>query len=103
MTADSPHSVFNCAIGANLAGPAAGTGETVLNFLGANLTPGSTASALTVGFPSNLTTVLLTLGGPASGGSVPGIMPSLVAVNGGALFYTLSGTGASAQIYSQSG
>lgn len=103
MAANSPHTVFNCVVGAAQAGPAKAVGDTVLFFLGGNLTPGSVASALTVCSEVGMTNVFLTLGAPASGGSVPGIMASLVAINTGALFYTLSGTGASAQLYSQTG
>jgi len=47
---------------------------------------------------------LLTLGiQGTSGSSVNGVLPSECAVPGGALFYTLSGTGASSQLYWQTG
>lgn len=103
MSAISAHQVFNCVVGAAQTGPAVGIGDSVLFFLGANLSPAAAASALTVASNVGMTLILLTLVAPASGGTVPGIMPSLVAVNGGASFYTLSGVGASAQIYYQTG
>lgn len=104
MTALSPHSIFNCAIGADQTGPSVGTGETLLYFLGGNLTPAAAAAALTVydgAAAGNI--VLLTLAAPASGGTAPGNLPTEYAVRSTSIHYTLSGTSATAQLYWQSG
>lgn len=97
------HAIFNCAIGVDQVGPAAAVGDSCLNFLGANLTGGSAAAALTVydGAAAGAV-ILLTLGG-AAGVNAGGVLPSFSAVKNKFMHYTLSGTGATAQIYWQTG
>ena len=105
MSASSAHAIFNCVVGADQAGPVKATGDSTLFFLGANLSPAAAASALTVfdgAAAGNV--VLMTLVAPASGGTAPGNLPSLYAVNAAVgMHYTLSGTAATAQIYWQTG
>lgn len=104
MTGFTPHAVFNCVGGTDQAGPATAAGDTVLYFLGANLTPAAAASSLTIydgAAAGNI--VLMTLAAPASGGTAPGNLPTECAVRNGFLHYTLSGASATAQIYSQTG
>lgn len=104
MSALSPHAIFNCAVGTDQQGPSTGTGDSVLNFLGGNLTAAAAAATLTVfdgAAAGNV--VLLTLGTPASG-NAGGVLPSLYVVKAAAgIHYTLSGAAATAQLYWQTG
>lgn len=106
MSVLSPHAIFNCSSGTDQSGPAQATGDSLLMFLGSNLSPGSAAAALTVyDGPAGNAIILLTLAAPSSGGTANGVLASNYAVrdktNG--IHYTLTGTGATAQLYWQTG
>lgn len=105
MSALTPHAIFNCVVGADQVGPQFGTGDSVLNLLGANLTAAAAVVALTVfdgAAAGNI--ILLTLAAPING-NAGGVFPSNYSVQSKAngLHYTLSGVGATAQIYWQTG
>lgn len=97
------HSIFNCTVGADQAGPSAATGDTNLNFMGANLTAAAATVALTVfdgAAAGNI--VLLTLAAVANA-NAGGVLPSFSVVKNKFMHYTLSGVGATAQLYWQTG
>lgn len=103
MSDVSAHSIFNCVVGADQVGPAAATGDNNLNFLGGNLTAAAATVALTVfdgAAAGNI--VLLTLAAVANG-NAGGVLPSFSVVKNKVLHYTLSGVGATAQLYWQTG
>lgn len=98
------HAIFQCVIGADQAGPAVATGDTVLNFLGANLTGGSAAATLTVFDGAAGGGVQLLTLAAGVGVNAGGVLPSFYVVKAAAgLHYTLAGTGATAQLYWQTG
>ena len=103
MSELSAHAIFNLAIGADQTGPAKATGDTTLNFFGANLTGGSAAATLTVFDGAAAGAVVLMTLGAAIGANAGGVLPSFSVVKAGFIHYTMAGTGATGQIYWQTG
>lgn len=104
MSSLNAHAIFNCTVGADQAGPALATGDSVLFFLGGNLTAAAATSTLTVfDGAAGGNVVLLTLSCVANS-NAGGVLPSSYAVKAAAgLHYTLAGASATAQLYWQTG
>lgn len=95
---------INLVVGTDQVAVSAGPGDSFLYFIGAQLSPAAAASTLTVyDGPAASNKVLTTVAAPASGGTALGGPFMSVPTQSGSIHYTLSGSGATAQLFWRTG